>query len=46
MFRILKKPRFRAYVVLPLHPEGSPSHDNVQEVLFWQRRTIHMMYTR
>ncbi len=32
-------------MLLPMHSEGSPSDHNVQEILFWQRRTIEMMYT-
>lgn len=35
-----------AYVVIPMHPEGMPSDTAIQEMLFWQRNTMHMMYSR
>lgn len=34
------------YIVIPLHPEGIPSDAAIQEMLFWQRNTMLMMYTR
>ncbi|KAL7645158.1 UNVERIFIED_CONTAM: hypothetical protein RMT77_003536 [Armadillidium vulgare] len=37
---------FRAYIVIPLHPEGDPSSTAVQEILHWQYRTMDMMYRR
>lgn len=37
---------FRAYIVIPLHPEGDPSSTAVQEILHWQYRTMEMMYRR
>jgi phospholipase D1/2 len=36
--------RFSVYVVVPMWPEGSPTDDNVQATLEWQRRTMEMMY--
>ena len=38
--------RFAAYVVIPMFPEGDPSGVLVQEMLYWQTRTMEMMYSR
>ena len=38
--------RFTAYILIPLYPEGNPSDGAVQEILFWQKNTIQMMYHR
>ena len=38
--------RFSVYVVIPLHPEGNPADGAMQEILFWQHRTMQMMYGR
>ena len=38
--------RFTVYIVIPMHPEGIPSDSAIQEMLFWQRNTMQMMYTR
>lgn len=38
--------RFASYIVIPMHPEGSPSSAAVQEMLHWQKNTMEMMYTR
>ncbi|KAK7078979.1 hypothetical protein SK128_002387 [Halocaridina rubra] len=37
---------FRVYVVLPLHPEGDPTSPPIQEILYWQYRTMEMMYRK
>uniref|UniRef100_A0A2P2IDE3 phospholipase D n=1 Tax=Hirondellea gigas TaxID=1518452 RepID=A0A2P2IDE3_9CRUS len=37
---------FRVYIIVPIHPEGDPSSDVVQEILYWQYRTIEMMYQK
>ncbi|KAK8745397.1 hypothetical protein OTU49_000171 [Cherax quadricarinatus] len=37
---------FRAYIVIPLHPEGDPTSTAVQEILHWQHRTMEMMYRK
>lgn len=37
---------FVVYIVIPMHPEGIPTDNAIQEMLFWQRHTMHMMYTR
>ena len=39
-------PRFTVYIVIPLHPEGIPTDNAIQEMLHWQKRTMHMMYSR
>ena len=36
----------RAYILIPLHPEGDPSSVAVQEILHWQHRTMEMMYRK
>ncbi|KAF0934998.1 hypothetical protein E2562_029524 [Oryza meyeriana var. granulata] len=36
--------RFAVYIVIPMWPEGTPSSGPVQEILFWQRQTMQMMY--
>ena len=38
--------RYIAYIVIPMFPEGDPSGYQVQEQLYWQTRTIEMMYSR
>ena len=38
--------RYVAYVVIPMFPEGDPSGYLVQEQLYWQARTMEMMYSR
>eukprot|EP00094_Tigriopus_californicus_P007112 TCALIF_06847-PA protein Name:"Similar to PLD1 Phospholipase D alpha 1 (Oryza sativa subsp. japonica)" AED:0.00 eAED:0.00 QI:0/0.87/0.66/0.88/1/1/9/545/745 len=43
---IQNRRRFVAYVVIPMHPEGMPGDTAIQEMLFWQRNTMHMMYSR
>ncbi|XP_021738648.1 phospholipase D alpha 1-like [Chenopodium quinoa] len=37
--------RFSVYVVIPMWPEGEPESGAVQAILYWQRRTMEMMYT-
>ena len=37
---------FKCYVVIPMFPEGDPSSVATQEILFWQFRTMQMMYSR
>jgi phospholipase D1/2 len=36
--------RFTAYIVIPMWPEGDPTSGPMQAILFWQMRTIEMMY--
>jgi len=37
---------FRAYICIPMHPEGDPLSAAVQEILRWQSRTMEMMNHR
>ena len=34
--KIRAKERFAVYVVIPMWPEGDPTSNAVQEILFWQ----------
>ncbi|KAL2892325.1 Phospholipase D beta 1 [Bienertia sinuspersici] len=36
--------RFAAYIVVPMWPEGVPSGNATQRILFWQNKTMQMMY--
>ena len=38
--------RLVSYIVIPLFPEGDPSAPHVQEMLFWQSKTMSMMYKK
>lgn len=38
--------RFAVYVVIPMWPEGVPESETVQDILYWQRLTMEMMYNR
>jgi len=38
--------RFTAYIMIPMFPEGDPASAPIQEILYWQTRTIEMMYKR
>ncbi|XP_031475859.1 phospholipase D delta [Nymphaea colorata] len=42
--KIRAKERFAVYVVIPMFPEGVPTSQTVQEILYWQGQTISMMY--
>ena len=44
--KIFAGERFTAYIVIPMFPEGDPSSAPIQEILYWQTRTIEMMYRR
>merc|ERR1711983_555620 len=37
---------FCAYIMIPMFPEGDPTSAPIQEILYWQTRTIEMMYKR
>lgn len=37
---------FKCYVVIPMFPEGDPASAAIQEILFWQFRTMEAMYKR
>ncbi|CAA2988740.1 Phospholipase D beta 1 [Olea europaea subsp. europaea] len=36
--------RFAAYIVIPMWPEGNPTSAACQRILFWQHKTMQMMY--
>ncbi|KAI3985531.1 hypothetical protein MKX01_033845 [Papaver californicum] len=36
--------RFAAYIVVPMWPEGVPTSTPTQRILFWQHKTMQMMY--
>ncbi|GFY90312.1 phospholipase D beta 1 [Actinidia rufa] len=36
--------RFAAYIVVPMWPEGNPTGPATQRILFWQHKTMQMMY--
>ncbi|KAF5816799.1 putative phospholipase D [Helianthus annuus] len=36
--------RFAVYVVIPMWPEGVPTASATQRILFWQNKTMQMMY--
>ena len=44
--KIRMNQRFTAYVMIPMFPEGDPASMPIQEILYWQYRTIEMMYSR
>lgn len=37
---------FKAYIVIPMFPEGDPASAAIQEILYWQYRTMEAMYVR
>ncbi len=44
--KIAQREPFKIYVVIPMFPEGDPASTAVQEILFWQYRTMEAMYHR
>jgi len=38
--------RFTVFLVIPMYPEGVPGDGAVQEMLYWQSRTVEMIYKR
>ncbi|KAL8207779.1 hypothetical protein R6Q57_007191 [Mikania cordata] len=42
--KIRAKERFAAYIVIPMWPEGSPTSTATQRILYWQNKTMQMMY--
>ncbi|CAN6480345.1 unnamed protein product [Victoria cruziana] len=42
--KIKAKERFSAYVVIPMWPEGIPTSIATQRILYWQSKTMQMMY--
>ena len=37
---------FKCYIVIPMYPEGDPATAALQEILFWQHRTMELMYRK
>ncbi|KAF6136720.1 hypothetical protein GIB67_018723 [Kingdonia uniflora] len=42
--KIIANERFAVYVVVPMWPEGVPTSITTQRILFWQNKTMQMMY--
>uniref|UniRef100_A0A5B7ABL1 Phospholipase D alpha 1 n=1 Tax=Davidia involucrata TaxID=16924 RepID=A0A5B7ABL1_DAVIN len=42
--KIRARERFAAYIVIPMWPEGNPTGAATQRILFWQHKTMQMMY--
>lgn len=42
--KIRANERFSAYILIPMWPEGVPTSAPIQRILFWQRKTMQMMY--
>ncbi|XP_043726343.1 phospholipase D gamma 1-like [Telopea speciosissima] len=42
--KIRANERFSAYIVVPMWPEGVPTGTATQRILFWQNKTMQMMY--
>ncbi|KAE8701022.1 hypothetical protein F3Y22_tig00110549pilonHSYRG00117 [Hibiscus syriacus] len=42
--KIAAHERFTAYIVVPMFPEGVPTGSATQRILFWQHKTMQMMY--
>ncbi|KAL2902300.1 Phospholipase D beta 1 [Bienertia sinuspersici] len=42
--KIRANERFAAYIVIPMWPEGDPKSLPMQRILFWQYKTMQMMY--
>ncbi|ESW06940.1 hypothetical protein PHAVU_010G088900 [Phaseolus vulgaris] len=42
--KIRANERFAVYIVIPMWPEGVPTGAATQRILFWQHKTMQMMY--
>ncbi|KAJ4832239.1 Phospholipase D beta 1 [Turnera subulata] len=42
--KIRRNERFAAYILIPMWPEGVPTGTATQRILYWQRKTMEMMY--
>ncbi|KAF5185732.1 Phospholipase d beta [Thalictrum thalictroides] len=42
--KIRANERFAVYIVVPMWPEGIPTGTATQRILFWQHKTMQMMY--
>lgn len=38
--KIKARERFAVYIVIPMWPEGVPTSNSVQEILFWQVQVL------
>jgi phospholipase D1/2 len=44
--KIKKREDIKVYICLPMYPEGDPSSDASQEILYWQYCTMESMYRK
>ncbi len=44
--KIYREEPFKCYIVLPMFPEGDPSSAAIQEILYWQHKTLEGMYSQ
>ncbi|KAL8238397.1 hypothetical protein R6Q59_014964 [Mikania micrantha] len=42
--KIRANERFAVYIIIPMWPEGVPTGNATQRILFWQNKTMQMMY--
>ncbi|KAG7552825.1 Phospholipase D C-terminal [Arabidopsis thaliana x Arabidopsis arenosa] len=42
--KIRAREKFAAYIVIPMWPEGAPTSNPIQRILYWQHKTMQMMY--
>ncbi|KAG6497518.1 phospholipase D gamma 1-like [Zingiber officinale] len=42
--KIKANEQFSAYIVIPMWPEGNPNSAPIQRILYWQKKTMQMMY--
>ncbi|XP_047325176.1 phospholipase D gamma 1-like [Impatiens glandulifera] len=42
--KIRARQRFAAYIVIPMYPEGGSTASPTQRILYWQHKTMQMMY--
>ncbi|XP_075656523.1 phospholipase D gamma 1-like [Castanea sativa] len=42
--KIKANQRFSAYIIIPMWPEGVPTSIPIQRILYWQHKTMQMMY--
>ncbi|KAM4085842.1 hypothetical protein ACJW30_10G057700 [Castanea mollissima] len=42
--KIKANQRFSAYIIIPMWPEGVPTSTPTQRILYWQHKTMQMMY--
>ncbi|KAH0896734.1 hypothetical protein HID58_046302 [Brassica napus] len=42
--KIRAREKFAAYIVIPMWPEGAPTSNPIQRILYWQHKTMQMVY--